>query len=53
VAFDNRYPHRKDWRRPHRGSKSADRTCRNHGSCPWCRLGRLHAGERRKPPREG
>jgi hypothetical protein len=23
VAFDNRYPHRKDWRRPYRGSKSA------------------------------
>lgn len=35
-------------KRPYTGSKRFDRTCRNHGSCPWCRGNRLcslHRGE--------
>ncbi len=32
----------KERRKPHRQSKVFDVTCRNHGSCPWCRRGRLH-----------
>lgn len=23
-------------RKPYRKAKAVDRTCRNHGSCPWC-----------------
>lgn len=26
----------KEHRKPYRKSKRFDRTCRNHGSCPWC-----------------
>lgn len=42
MSFDTSYPNRKDWRRPYHQSKRFDRTCRNHGSCPWCRANRLH-----------
>jgi len=24
-------------KKPYRGSKRFDKTCRNHGSCPWCK----------------
>lgn len=37
MSFDNPYPGRKDWRKPYRGSKSFDGSCRNHKSCPYCR----------------
>jgi len=36
MGFDKNYKNRKDWRKPYRGSKAFDCTCRNHGSCPWC-----------------
>jgi hypothetical protein len=32
----------KEKRKPYRGSKAFDRTCRNHGNCPWCEGGRQH-----------
>lgn len=39
MSFDNFYPHRKDNRRKYWGltSKNFDRSCRNHGSCGYCR----------------
>lgn len=40
--FDTNYPNRKDKRRPYRGSKTFDRSCRNHGSCDWCKGQRLY-----------
>lgn len=40
--FDTNYPNRKDKRRPYKGSKSFDRSCRNHGSCDWCKGQRLY-----------
>jgi hypothetical protein len=38
MAFDNRYPNRKDHRRSYEYNyaKSVDRSCRNHGGCKWC-----------------
>ena len=44
MSFDNKeYPNRKDNRRKYyRGSKRFDRSCRNHGRCPYCEQGRLH-----------
>ena len=47
MSFDKHYPNRKDKRKEYRGSKKCDRTCRNHGSCSYCRLGRLHKNKRR------
>jgi len=27
---------KREKRKPYRGSKAFDRTCRNHGTCEWC-----------------
>ena len=35
--LDKAIEHRKEKRNPYRGAKAVDCTCRNHGSCPWCR----------------
>lgn len=37
----------KVWRRPFRRSRRFDRSCRNHGSCPYCRGSRLHSSRKR------
>ena len=42
MSFEHNYPNRKDHRKPYRKSKAIDRSCRSHGSCPWCRGNRLH-----------
>ena len=34
--------HGKERRKPYRGSKAFDKSCRNHGGCDWCRENRLH-----------
>lgn len=52
MAFDNSYPNRKDQQKPYRKSKAFDRSCRNHGYCPWCTSGRLHVNKRREPVEE-
>lgn len=42
MTFDKAIRHGKVKRRQYRGSKSFDRSCRNHGSCGYCRGDRLH-----------
>lgn len=37
----------KEHRKLYRKSRRFDRTCRNHGACPWCREGRLFANRKR------
>ena len=32
----------KEHRKPYRGAKAIDCTCRNHGSCPYCMGNRLY-----------
>lgn len=32
----------KEHRKEYRGSKAIDRSCRNHGDCPFCRKNRLY-----------
>lgn len=34
--------HNKEHRKPYYGSKDFDKTCRNHGGCPWCEENRKH-----------
>lgn len=46
MSFDNYYPNRKDHRSKYYDSRDVDRTCRSHGSCPWCKDNRLY--KRRK-----
>ena len=42
MSLDKAIEHGKEKRKPYYGSKAFDRTCRNHGSCPWCKRNRLH-----------
>ena len=32
----------KEHRKQYRGAKAVDCTCRNHGSCDWCKENRLY-----------
>lgn len=38
----------KEHRKPYRGSKRWDCTCRNHGSCVWCRSNRTIQEQKEK-----
>lgn len=38
----------KEHRKSYRGSKVFDKTCRNNGSCPYCKGNRLHNGTKRE-----
>ena len=42
MALDKAIKSGKEHRKPYRGSKSIDATCRNHGGCPWCEENRKH-----------
>ncbi len=42
MALDKAIKHGKEHRKPYRGSKCIDPTCRNHGGCPWCEENRKH-----------
>ncbi len=42
MSLDKAIAHGKEKRKPYCGSKAIDKTCRNHGSCPWCRQNRMH-----------
>ena len=42
MALDKAIKSGKEHRKPYRGSKSIDPTCRNHGGCPWCEENRKH-----------
>ena len=42
MSLDKAIEHGKEKRKPYRGAKAIDCTCRNHGSCTWCRYNRLH-----------
>ena len=37
----------KEHRKTYRGSKIFDKTCRNHGACPYCKGNRVHNGTKR------
>lgn len=36
MSLDKAIEHGKEKRRRYYGSREVDKTCRNHGSCPWC-----------------
>ena len=37
MSLDKAIEHGKEKRKQYYGAKAVDRTCRNHGSCDWCR----------------
>ena len=42
MGLEKAIEHGKEHRKPYRGSKAFDYSCRNHGDCPWCKENRLH-----------
>lgn len=42
MSLDKAIEHGKEKRKPYAGAKAVDCTCRNHGSCEWCRSNRLY-----------
>jgi len=41
MSLDKAIQSGKERRKPYRKAKAIDYSCRNHGSCPYCRNGRL------------
>lgn len=42
MSFAKSIQHGKEHRKPYRGSKRFDHSCRNHGGCGYCRGNRTH-----------
>jgi hypothetical protein len=40
MSLDKAIEHKKERRKQFQKSKAFDRTCRNHGSCPYCESNR-------------
>lgn len=52
MSLDKAITHGKEHRKPYRGAKAVDRTCRNHGSCEYCKGNRLHKFKKDEPIEE-
>ena len=52
MSLDKAIEHKKENRKPFRGSKAIDPSCRNHGGCPWCKENRKHKFRDKRPPAE-
>lgn len=48
MSLDKAIEHGKEKRKPYYGSKSIDPSCRNHGTCEWCKGSRLYSSRRRE-----
>lgn len=46
--LDKAIKHKKEHRKPYYGAKTIDCTCRNHGTCPWCKENRLYKNIKRE-----
>jgi len=49
MSLDKAIKHGKEHRKPYRGAKAVDSTCRNHGSCSYCESNRLHKIKKQEP----
>ncbi len=47
MGLEKAIKHKKEKRKPYRGSKAASCQCRNHGSCSWCLSNRTHKNRKR------
>lgn len=48
MSLDKAIIHGKEHRKQYEGAKSIDKTCRNHGSCSWCRGNRTWKNNKRE-----
>ena len=42
MSLNKAIAHGKEHRKPYIGTKSIDKSCRNHGGCSWCEANRKH-----------
>ena len=47
MSLDKAIIHKKEHRKPYRGAKAVDRSCRNHRGCPWCEENRQYKNLKR------
>ena len=47
MSLDKAISHGKEKRKPYYKSKAICPSCRNHGSCDWCKSNRLYKNEKR------
>lgn len=47
MPLDKAIEHGKEHRKIYYGAKSIDRTCRNHGTCEYCKSSRLYKNNKR------
>ena len=43
MSLNKSIKHGKEHRKPYRGSKNFDKSCRNHGGCDFCKDNRLYS----------
>ena len=48
MGLEKAILHGKEKRKPFRGSKRFDRSCRNHGGCGYCECNRKFADKKRR-----
>lgn len=42
MSLDKAIEKGREHRKPYKGAKRIDKTCRNHGGCPYCEGNRLY-----------
>ena len=42
MGLEKAIQYGKEKRRPYKGAKAVDCSCRNHGTCEWCRQNRMY-----------
>ena len=42
MGLEKAIQHGKEKRRPYKGAKAVACSCRNHGTCEWCRQNRMY-----------
>ncbi len=53
MSLNKAVASRKEYRKPYHGSKVFDKTCRNHGGCPWCEENRKFKFRDKHPDDKG
>ena len=48
MSLDKAIQYNKEYRKPYYGSKSFDKSCRNHGDCPCCLGNRLYKNRKKE-----
>ena len=47
MSLNKAIEYKKEYRKRYYGAKAIDCSCRNHGSCDWCKSSRLYKNNRR------